>query len=218
MYPFLKPKGFCEKYFLGNSCFLIFGDKSFMTIVYEYERLPLVDFTMPKALNQRTRSGSSVSSESILQDSEDARAILGLAGVMVNFCLENVIEAREKYMIETQPVSTVSRSSEAFAAGMRQKGSRKPHYTKLLAFDKYLIFHAACCLPLKIIAASFDGEPVSGRTLFRNHSEEEGGKLVYEFIGSGKEIIVDLKRGESTRAQRLIFSLNYSPTARGIKS
>ena len=71
--------------------------------------------------------------------------------------------------------------------------------------DNGLIFQAACCLPLKVIAASLDGEAVSGKILFNSHSEEMGGKLVYEFQGKGTELIVDIKRGESTRAQRLIF-------------
>ncbi|GAB63341.1 MAG: hypothetical protein DWB56_05680 [Candidatus Jettenia sp.] len=180
-----------------------------MTIVYEYEKLPLADSTAPKALNQRTRSGSSISGENVLQDLEDAMMMLEFAGVKVDFCPENIIEAKEKYMIETQPMNAaVSQSPEALRSGMRQKGFRKPHYTKLLISDNCFIFQAACCLPLKIIAASFDGESVSGRTLFSSHSEEKGGKLVYEFTGSGREIIVDLKRGESTRAQRLIFRLN----------
>ncbi len=60
-------------------------------------------------------------------------------------------------------------------------------------------------MPLKVIAASLGGNAVSGRVLFNSHSEECGGKLVYEFDGKGTEMIIDLKRGESTRAQRLIF-------------
>jgi len=82
---------------------------------------------------------------------------------------------------------------------------RKPHYTFLFASNNRMVFQAACCLPLKVIAASLDGDIVSGKVLYDSHSENEGGKLVYEFQGEGSELIIDVIRGESTKAQRLIF-------------
>ena len=84
---------------------------------------------------------------------------------------------------------------------------RKPHYTFLFASDNKMVFQAACCLPLKVIAASLDGDTVSGRVLYNTHSEKEGGKLVYEFQGEGSELIIDVRRGESTKSQRLIFKI-----------
>lgn len=174
-----------------------------------YERLPLVDLSAPRVLSQKNRGMAVASEENLLQDSEDAARVINFAGLNVNPCRENVFDAKEKYMVETQPVNG-TRSSETSNAAMRQKGVRKPHYTRILVFENCFIFQAACCLPLKIIAASLDGNPVLGKTLYGSHSEQGGGKLVYEFIGRGNEIIIDLKRGDSTRAQRLIFDLNYS--------
>jgi len=88
---------------------------------------------------------------------------------------------------------------------MHQGGLRKPHYTRLFASDNKMVFQAACCLPLRVIAASLDGDTVSGRVLYYTYSESEGGKLVYEFQGEGSKLIIDVRRGDSTRAQRLIF-------------
>jgi hypothetical protein len=70
-----------------------------------------------------------------------------------------------------------------------------------------MVFQAACCLPLRVIAANLDGDTVSGRVLYSAHSNEEGGKLVYEFQGEGSELIIDIKRGDSSKAQRLIFNV-----------
>ena len=172
-----------------------------------YETLPLSNPTAPKVLSHRNRSGNPASQENILQDSGDAMTILGLAGLSADLCSENIIAAKEKFMVETQPMNTSAGYSESLNTGTSTKGARKPHYTRLLVFHNCLVFQAACCLPLKVIAASLDGMPVSGRIMFNSYSEKEGGKLVYEFKGKGVEMIVDLKRGESTRAQRLIFSL-----------
>jgi len=170
-----------------------------------YEKLPLVDLTAPKVLSRRNRAENSATQENISQDAEDAKIILRYAGLEGNLTPKSIIEADEKYMIETQPANPATSSSTSSNIEMRQKGIRKPHYTRLLVFGQKLIFQAACCLPLKVIAARMDGEAVSGRVLFNSHSEECGGKLVYEFQGKGAEMIVDIKRGESTRAQRLVF-------------
>jgi len=170
-----------------------------------YEKLPLVALTAPKVVSRRNRAENTATQESISQDAEDAKIILRYAGLEGNLIPKSIIEAKEKYMIETQPANTATSSSASSNIEMRQKGIRKPHYTRLLVLDNGLIFQAACCLPLKVIAASMDGEAVSGRVLFNSHAEECGGKLVYEFQGKGTELIMDIKRGESTRAQRLIF-------------
>ena len=173
----------------------------------DYEKLPLVDLHAPKALSLRNRTRTIASNDSIVQDLEDAKAILELTGLCVNLSLENIIHAGEKYMVETQPYNynKTAPSLQNSDVSMRQKGSRRPHYSHLLVLDDTLIFQGSCCLPLKVIAASLDGNPVSGRVLFASHSEEGGGKLVYEFQDKGTEMIIDLQRGESSRAQRHIF-------------
>ena len=170
-----------------------------------YEKLPPVVLTAPKVLSRRNRAENITSKENILRDTEDARMILTFAGLDGSFTPKRIIEADEKYMIGTQPANTATSPSESLNIDMRLKSVRYSHYTRLLVFDSGLVFQAACCLPLKVIAASLDGETVSGKILFNSHSEECGGKLVYEFQGKGTELIMDIKRGESTRAQRLIF-------------
>ena len=170
-----------------------------------YEKLPMVDLTAPKVPSRRNRAKKSATQENISQDAEDAKIILRYAGLEGNLTPKSIIGADEKYMIETRPANTVTSSPTSPNIEMRQKGTRKPHYTRLLVLANGLIFQAACCLPLKVIAASLDGETVSGKILFNSYAEACGGKLVYEFQGSGTEMIVDIKRGESTRAQRLIF-------------
>jgi len=104
-------------------------------------------------------------------------------------------------MIETTP------GKNAKAASLGPGGMRKPHYTRLFALENKMIFQAACCLPLRVVAADLDGDTVSGRVLYSAHSDEEGGKLVYEFRGEGSELIIDVKRGDSTRAQRIFFKM-----------
>ncbi|MGQ3686392.1 MAG: hypothetical protein ACUBOA_15510 [Candidatus Loosdrechtia sp.] len=178
-----------------------------METAYKYEKLPLVDLSAPRVLSRRSRIGSDNPDEAFSQDIEDALRILKLADLEVNLCRENIIDAKEKYMVEIRPVSDTESSLDVFSMNLRQKGIRKPHYTRLLLFSDKLIFYSACCLPLQIIAASLDGKTVSGRILFTSHSEQEGGKLVYEFIGKGSEIMLDLRRGKSTKAQRIVFDL-----------
>ena len=111
------------------------------------------------------------------------------------------LEADEKYLIDTNP----GKPSKAAVAG--GGGVRKPHYTRLFVLDDKMVFQAACCLPLRVIAASLDCNTVSGRVLYKTHSENEGGKLVYEIQGKGSELIIDVRRGDSTRAQRLFFRI-----------
>ncbi len=171
-----------------------------------YEKLPLVDLAAPKALSRHSRTMGNTSKEAITQNLEDAKTVLKHAGLNINLASE-IIEAREKYMIETQPNNPVTHSSKNTTIGMKQRDIRRPHYICLLTYDNELVFQASCCLPLKILAASLGGDIVSGRVLYNSHSEKGGGKLVYEFLGKGTEVIIDLKRGESSRAQRLIFAI-----------
>jgi hypothetical protein len=171
-----------------------------------YEKLPLVDLAAPKALSRHSRTMGNTSKEAITQNLEDAETVLKHAGLNINLASE-IIEASEKYMTETQPNNTVTSSSEKMIIGMSQKGNQRSHYTRILVFDNKLVFQSACCLPLKVIAASLGGDIVSGRVLYKSHSEKCGGKLVYEFQGKGKEIIIDLRRGKSTKVQRLIFAI-----------
>ncbi len=171
-----------------------------------YEKLPLVDLAAPKALSRHSRTMGNTSKEAITQNLEDVETVLKHAGLNINLASE-IIEASEKYMTETQPNNTVTSSSEKMIIGMSQKGNQRSHYTRILVFDNKLVFQSACCLPLKVIAASLGGDIVSGRVLYKSHSEKCGGKLVYEFQGKGKEIIIDLRRGKSTKVQRLIFAI-----------
>lgn len=171
-----------------------------------YEKLPLVDLNASKAASHRSRAGKVPTEESVEQDQKDAEGIMRLTGLEKNVSLDNKIEAGEKYMIETRPNESKSHTSKTPGMGMKVN-MRKPHYTFLFASDNKMVFQAACCLPLKIIAASLDGDTVSGRVLYKTHSEKEGGKLVYEFQGEGSELIIDVRRGESTKAQRLIFKI-----------
>ncbi len=163
------------------------------------EKLPLVNLNAPKVESRRKRTGKT--EESIKQDQEDAIKIMSLAGLDSKVSLDDKIEPEEKYLIET----TSEKSSKAASLG--QGGLRKPHYTRLFALDNRMVFQSACCLPLAVISASLDREAVTGKALYRTHSENEGGKLVYEFQGECSELIIDVKRGDSTRAQRLIFKI-----------
>ena len=175
------------------------------TMHRDYEMLPLVDLHAPRAFSSRERTRSVASPDSIIQDLEDAKTMLRLAGLWINLSLENMIDACEKYMVEMRPDNTHVLLSRKADNTVRQKGVRKPHYSHLLAFDNTLVFQAACCLPLKIVAGSLDSNQVSGRVLFESHSEEQGGKLVYQFKDKGTELIIDIQRRESPRAQRYIF-------------
>lgn len=173
----------------------------------DYNELPLIDLNAPKTLSSRNRAGTVASNDSIMHDLEDAKRILELAGLCINLSSEHVIDATEKCMIEVQPshnnIPTLSSSDR----GTKQKSIRKPHYSHLLLYNNIPVFQVACCLPLKVLAASLDGNPVFGRVLFSSHSEENGGKLVYEFQNKGTEIIIDLQRGESQRVQRYLFRM-----------
>jgi len=166
-----------------------------------FEKLPLVNLKAPKVESRRSKAGMNPSEESIKQDNGDAGKIMNHIDLGEPVRAEDRIEANEKYLIDTIP----GKSSKA--ASMGQGGLRKPHYTRLFALDNKMVFQAACCMPLRVIAANLDGDTVSGRVLYCAHSDKDGGKLVYEFQGEGSELIIDIKRGDSTRAQRLIFKI-----------
>jgi hypothetical protein len=168
-----------------------------------YEKLPLVNPEAPKVESRRSKAGKTPSEESIKQDNEDAEKIMST--IEMDGCMtpDIKIEANEKYLIETMPGEAQNQSSKNAGMG----GLRKPHYTLLFVLDNKMVFQAACCLPLRVIAANLDGNTVSGKVLYSTHSDNEGGKLVYEFQGEGSELIIDVKRGDSTRAQRLIFRI-----------
>ncbi|MDR4509835.1 MAG: hypothetical protein MRJ65_16650 [Candidatus Brocadiaceae bacterium] len=172
-----------------------------------YEQLPFVDFAAPRAMSSRRNArGERGASEDIaLQNTSDARYVLESAGLQGMLYEENILEPGEKYLIETELNRSLSMPVISEKPERKSTGLRKPHYTRLLLSDSTMVFQAACCLPLKVVAASLDGKPVTGRVLFKSHSEACGGKLVYEFLGNGSEMVLDLKRGESTKYQRLIF-------------
>jgi hypothetical protein len=166
-----------------------------------YEKLPLVNLNALKVESHRSRAGKTPSEESVNQDNKDAEKVMSLVEMDGRVSPDDMVEPDEKYMTETMPGKT----SKSVSLGVG--GMRKPHYTRLLALDNKMVFQAACCLPLRVIAANLDGDTVSGRVLYSAHSDEEGGKLVYEFQGEGSELIIDIKRGDSSKAQRLIFNV-----------
>ncbi|MCR4344649.1 MAG: hypothetical protein NUV44_07770 [Candidatus Scalindua sp.] len=166
-----------------------------------YEELPLVNPEATKVESRMSKAGTTPSAESIKQDHEDAEMIMKHVDLGDPVKAEDRIEANEKFLIDTMP----GRPSKP--ASMGQGGLRKPHYTRLFVLDNKIVFQAACCMPLRVVAANLDGDTVSGKVLYSTHSDNEGGKLVYEFQGEGSELIIDVKRGDSTRAQRLFFKI-----------
>ena len=166
-----------------------------------YENLPLVNPDAPKVESRRSKASKTPSVESVKQDHEDSEKIMMHIDIGEPLKSEDRINANEKYLIDTMP------GKESKPASMGSGGLRKPHYTHLYTLDNKLIFQAACCMPLRVIAANLDGDTMSGKVLFSTHSDNEGGKLVYEFKGKGSELIIDVKRGDSMRAQRIIFKV-----------
>jgi len=166
-----------------------------------YEKLPLVDKDAPKVESRRSSVAKTTTAESIKQDSEDAEKIINNVDLGVPVSPVDKLEADEKYLIDTDP------EGPSKVASMGKGGLRKPHYTRLFVLGNKMVFQAACCFPLKVIAASLDCNMISGRVLYNTHSENEGGKLVYEIQGKGSELIIDVRRGDSTRAQRLFFRI-----------
>ncbi len=166
-----------------------------------YEKLPLVDKNAPKVESRKSRVAKTPTAESIKQDNDDAEKIINYVDLEEPVRLVDKLEADEKYLIDTNP------EGPSKAASMGKGGLRKPHYTRLFVLDNKMVFQAACCFPLRVIAASLDCKMVSGRVLYNTHSETEGGKLVYEIQGKGAELTIDVRRGDSTRAQRLFFRI-----------
>ncbi|MHC4269778.1 MAG: hypothetical protein ACYSTS_15095 [Planctomycetota bacterium] len=166
-----------------------------------YEKLPLVDKNAPEVESRRSSIAKTTTAESINQDSEDAEKIINNVNLGEPVRHVDKLEADEKYLIDTDP------EEPSKAASMVKGGLRKPHYTRLLVLGNKMVFQAACCFSLKVIAASLDSNMISGRVLYNTHSENEGGKLVYEIQGKGSELIIDVRRGDSTRAQRLFFRI-----------
>jgi hypothetical protein len=166
-----------------------------------YETLPLVNPGAPKVESRRSKSGKTPSAESVKQDQEDSEKIMTHIDFGEPVKTEDRIDANEKYLIDTMP----GKASKPVSMGTG--GMRKPHYTHLYALEDKMIFQAACCMPLRVIAANLDGDTISGKVLFSTHSDNDGGKLIYEFKGKGSKLIMDVKRGDSTRAQRIIFKV-----------
>ncbi len=166
-----------------------------------YEELPLVDENAPKVESRRSKVAKAPTEEAIKQDREDAEKVLNNVDLGEPVKSEDKFEADEKYLIDTNPEVPYK------AGSMGQGGIRKPHYTRLFVLGDKMVFQAACCFPLRVIAASLDCNLVSGRVLYNTHSENEGGKILYEIQGKGSELIIDVRRGESTRAQRLFFRI-----------
>lgn len=109
-----------------------------------------------------------------------------------------VLEPVEKMMVGETPSGSARTRPEG-------GGSGKPHYTKLLVYEDRLVLAVGCCKPLTVLAAEIDGLPFFGKTILSEHSEEKGGKLLYAFEEKGGRLMIDLKRGESPRFQRIVF-------------
>ncbi len=166
-----------------------------------YEKLPLVDKNAPKVESRMSKVAKAPTAESIKQDNDDAEKIMNYVDLGGPVNPVDKLEAEEKFLIDTNP------EGPSKAASKMKGGLRKPHYTRLFVLDNKMVFQAACCFPLKVIAASLDSKTVSGRILYNTHSENEGGKLVYEIQGNGSKLTIDVRRGDSTRAQRLFFRI-----------
>jgi hypothetical protein len=166
-----------------------------------YEKLPLVDKNAPKVKSRMGKVAKAPTAEAIKQDNDDAEKIINSVDLGEPVKPVDKLEADEKCLIDTNP------EEPSKAASMGKGGLRKPHYTRLFVLGNKMVFQAACCFPLRVIAANLDGNTVSGRVLYKTHSEDGGGKLVYEIQGNGSELTIDVRRGDSTRAQRILFRI-----------
>lgn len=112
-----------------------------------------------------------------------------------------VLEPAEKVMM-----------GEAPSGGPRSRpegaGSGKPHYTRLMVYDDRTVLAVGCCKPLTVLQTCIDDRAVDGDIILSSHSEERGGKLLYELKPNGNRLVVDLRRGESARFQRLAFEIS----------
>ncbi len=166
-----------------------------------YEKLPLVDMNAPKVESRMSKVAKAPTAVSIKQDNDDAEKIMNHVDLGEPVSPVDKREAEEKFLIDTNP------GGPSKAASKMKGGLRKPHYTRLFVLGNKMVFQAACCFPLRVIAANLDGNTVSGRVLYSTHSENEGGKLVYEIQGNGSALTLDVRRGDSTRAQRILFRI-----------
>ena len=105
-----------------------------------YEMLPVADLTAQRTVSSRNRAPNTPSRESMEQDAADAEAILKGANLAEKLSPKTAYEATEKYLIETRPMNAESKISESSVNTMRQKGIRKPHYTRLFLLDQHIIF------------------------------------------------------------------------------
>ena len=177
----------------------------------------MITLNASKVESRRNKTCRIPTEESIKQDREDAEKIMSLAGLDDEVSLDDKIEPEEKHMIEAMPDDAKTHSSSKAGMSINQGGMRKPHYTRLFALDNRMVFQAACCLPLRVIAASLDCDTVSGRVLYSAHSEREGGKLVYEFRGEGSELIIDVKRVKAQRRNALSLKIYLASESQLVK-
>jgi len=175
-----------------------------------FQALPVCTTNVIKIESHRKSRAAAPSAEAVNLDREDAERTLRLAGLDYHLSPKARLEAQDKFLIETAPNQSPSISGRKGITPANKKRARKPHYAHLLQMNNRLFFQAACCKPLKIIAASLDGNAMSARTLHREHSKDGGGKLVVEIdiADSDHEVILDMQRAESSRVQRYIFTVN----------
>ena len=178
-------------------------------MITHYQVLPVSAPHVLRIESHKKSRAAAPSAEAVNLDREDAERILRLAGLDYRLFPKVRLEAQDKFLIETAPNQSPSTSGRKDVTPANKKRARKPHYAHLLQMSNRLFFQAACCKPLKIIAASLDGNPVSARILYRWHSKDGGGKLVIEIeiADSGHEVILDMQRAESARVQRYIFTV-----------
>lgn len=116
---------------------------------------------------------------------------------------DTVLEPVEKTMMGGP--SDTPASSKTRPTGAR---GGKPHYTRLLVYEDKLVLAVGCCKSLSIIAAYIDGQRIEGSPMVSCHSDESGGKLLYMFKTKGRRLIIDVKRGNGDRFQRLAFEIS----------
>lgn len=179
-------------------------------MITPYQVLPICAPNVIKIKSHRKSRATAPSAEAVNLNREDAERTLRLAGLDYHLFPKVRFEAQNKFLIETAPNQSPSTSGRKGVTPANKKRVRKPHYAYLLQMNNRLLFQAACCKPLKIIAASLDGNAMSARTLYREHSKDGGGKLVVEIeiADSGHEVILDMQRAESSRVQRYIFTVD----------
>ncbi len=180
-----------------------FKIEAFMAL--SYQQLPVPDFNAVKVESSRKPvSAGSIDGAAIKL--KDAIFILNIIGIDAA-CLEQLkVEAHDKFLINiSNNISAPSVVKPKHNANKTR--TKKPHYAHMFRYGDKLFFQAACCKPLKLIAASSGELAVRIKTLYDKHDDNNGGKLVVEMLElqSGLDVVIDMQRADSSRVQRYIF-------------